>query len=471
MSPAATPTRLVFAVGLAAWVAGAVAIWLAAAPLGHDESQYAISAKDLLAGAPARWFNLSQGTTLVALPGVLAGGGALALRFVPLLLGVGFVLAAWQVARRACGDATAAWTVAALAAARPFMRYSAELLSDMPAATCLLAATAVILGELRPGPAGAGGADGLDARPRWRIVLVAPLLAAALYLRYGSCVPIAFLGAAWLAFGWRELVRRPAPIVAAAALFLLLCVPHAWTAIELTGSPLGILLENRRVVPNRYVGEGLVAYLTSNPFVRYGWLTPPILIVGIASLPVLARSGARRAAFLWVVAIPSIIVIALITEAQVRYVFFGVTLLAILGVDTIRNAVERCPPRARRVIAVCAAAAIATVWGVVMHGQLRYGANRAASADAPTFAAAAAIRADAAGRRCEVLGQHDPQLEWHSGCRAAQVVAYPGPGVWLYVVRDWTPGWQPELSGGPGRHTVILDRPGFVHVERVEPDR
>jgi hypothetical protein len=326
----------------------------------------------------------------------------------------------------------------------------------------------VILGELRPGPAGARGPE---ACPRWRIVLVAPLLAAALYLRYGSCIPIAFLGAAWLVFGWRELVRRPAPMIATAALLLLLLVPHARTAIELTGSPLGILLENRRVVPNRYVGEGLVAYLTSNPFVRYGWLTPPILIVGIASLPALVRSGARRAAFLWVVAIHGIVVIALITEAQVRYIFFGITLLVILGVDAIRGAIGRRPPRARRVIAACAAAAVAAVWGGVMHGQLRYGASRAASADAPTFAAAAAIRADAAGRRCEVLGQHDPQLEWHSGCRAAQVVAYPAPGVWLYVVRDWTPGWQPELSGGPGRHTVILDRPGFVRVERVEPDR
>src|SRR5215207_4042871 len=123
MSSDAARIRLVLAIGLTAWIAGAVAIWLSAPPLGHDESQYAISAKDLLAGEPERLFNLSKGMTFVALPGVLAGGSELALRFVPLLLGVGFVLAAWQVARRAFGEATAAWTVVALAVARSYMKF------------------------------------------------------------------------------------------------------------------------------------------------------------------------------------------------------------------------------------------------------------------------------------------------------------------------------------------------------------
>lgn len=471
MLPAATLTRLVLAVGLAAWIANVVAIWLSAAPLGHDESQYAISAKDLLAGDPERWLYVSRGMTFIALPGTLAGGGELALRFIPLLLSIAFVLSAWLVARRAFGDATAAWTVVALAVARSYTKFSTDLLSDMPAATCLLAATAVILGELRPGRAGPGATSEPDDRPRWRAVLVAPLLAAAFYLRYASCIPIALLGVAWLSFGWRGIVRRPAPIVATAALFLLLCVPHAWSAVELTGSPFGILFESRRIVPNAYVGEGLVSYLTVNPFVRYGWLMPAILIAGIAAVLPASRSGHRRAVFLWLVAISSIVALALITEAQVRYIFFGVALLTMLGVDLIRRALERCPTRARRVLVAGVVAVIATVWVFVMLGQLRHGAARVGGASGATFVAAEAIRSDAAGRRCGVLGRHDPQLEWYSGCRAAQVVEYPPPGVWLYVVRDHTPGWQPELSGGPGRHTVILDRPGFVHVERVEPDR
>jgi hypothetical protein len=466
MPPTATPTRLLLAAGLAAWVASAVAVWLTAAPLGHDEAQYAIATADLLAGRPARWFYLSKGMSVVALPGVLAGGSELALRFVPLLLGVGFLLAAWLVARRTCGDATAAWTVAVLAGARPYLRLSAELLSDLPAAACLLAATAVIVAELPPGAAAAGERPRELQLPRWRAVLAAPLLAAALYLRYASCVPIAWLGIAWLILGWRGIVRRPAPIIATAALFLLLCVPHAWSAIQLTGSPLGIFLESSRVVPNDYVGEGLAAYLTRDPFLHYGLLLPPILIAGIAA----PRWRALRARLLWGVALASIAAIALITQAQTRYIFFGTALLAILGVDAIRRAIERLAPRPRRVIAACAAAVVALTWVLVLRGQLRRGPSRAAS-NAATLAAAEAIRTDAAGRRCTFLGRHDTQLEWYSGCRTAAAEAYPPPGLWLYVVRDRSPGWQPQLAGGPGRHTAILDVPELVRVERVEPAR
>src|SRR5262245_20076874 len=131
------PARLVFAAGLAAWIANAVAIWLSAAPLGHDEAQYAIAAKDLLTGGYERWFYLSKGMSYVALPGVLAGGSELALRFLPMLFGIGFVLGVWAVARRAFGDVTAACIVVVLASARSYVKLSAELLSDMPAAACL----------------------------------------------------------------------------------------------------------------------------------------------------------------------------------------------------------------------------------------------------------------------------------------------------------------------------------------------
>lgn len=462
-------TRLVLAAGLAAWIAAAVAIWLEAAPLGHDEAQYAIAAKDVIEGGYERWFYLSKGMSYLAVPGVLAGGSELALRLIPLVFGVGFVLAVWAVARRACGDETAAWTVAALAAARPYLRHAADLLSDMPAAACLLAATAVILGELRrtEGEGGEAGEGSGVGGVSWRAVLVAPLLAAAFYLRYASCVPIAFLGGAWLVLGWRGIARRPAPVLVAAALFLLLLVPHAVAAIRLTGSPLGILLESSQVVPNAYVGQGLVTYLASNPIAFYGVLMPPILVTGLVAAPVLAwRARDRAAGLLWLAAVPSIIVLALITEAQARYIFFGTALLAILGVDALRRALGRAPLGARRALGAAAAASLVATWAFVLAGQLRHGERRARS-HAPTLRAAAAIRADAAGRVCRFLGQQYTQLDWYGGCRSAEAVGYPPPGVLLYVVRTTTGGWQPEVSGDPARHTVILDVPGVVHVERI----
>src|SRR5262245_49781322 len=106
-----------FAAGLGAWIVNAAILWLSGAPLGHDEAQYALAAKDALAGESPRWFYLSKGMTLVAAPGVAAGGSEIALRTMPFLFGIGFVLALAQVARAAFGPAgnagaeIAAWTV------------------------------------------------------------------------------------------------------------------------------------------------------------------------------------------------------------------------------------------------------------------------------------------------------------------------------------------------------------------------
>src|SRR5262245_44185559 len=99
-------TAIIFGLGLAAWLVSAV-IASSAGALGHDEAQYAIAAHDWIAGAPMQWLYLSYGMNLVAAPGVLAGGGEQVLRILPLLLGVGFVLAAAHLARKVASARTA----------------------------------------------------------------------------------------------------------------------------------------------------------------------------------------------------------------------------------------------------------------------------------------------------------------------------------------------------------------------------
>ena len=446
--PRRLPVLLLVA-GIAAWAASAGIAWLAGLPLGHDEAQYVLTARDMIAGQEPRWFYVSPGTSLLAVPGVLAGGGEVALRLPVFLLGIGFVLAAAAIAWRCAGAATAAWLVAFLAGARSFTALGAELLSDLPAAALLLAGTAVIVGEaLRE--------DG----PRWRAVLAAPLLAAALYVRYGSCVPIAILGAATLAFGLRTIARRPAPILATAALFLALLVPHALTALRLTGSPLGILLDSKDVPYRTWLAEGLVDYVTVNPFTAYGLLAPPVLLAGLAAV---ARGRDRRIALLWTVAVLDIIVIGLVSHAQIRYIAYGTALLSILGVDALRRWIAARPPRARAALAAAAALAIATSWALVARAQLRLPARRLATTG-PILEAAAAIRADAAGAPCLVASSAYAQLEWYSGCLAA---FWPWDRLGkelIYVVlapRD-PPG---ETHGTP---RVLLERPGAT-VTRYDP--
>jgi hypothetical protein len=443
--------RLIFIAGLTVWVVTSLIQLLSGYLLNHDEAQYAIAAKDMFAGAEPRWFYVSYGMNAIAGPGILAGGSECALRFVPFVLGIGFVLAAWQLARCTFGDATAAWVVAVLAGSRSYVRNSVELLTDMPAATCLIAATAILVGEL-----------GREHGPRWRIMVAAPLLSAALYVRYGSSVPIGILTVVAVTLGWRTIARRPAPVIATAMLFVVLFVPHAVMSIHLMGSPFGILLASQGVPPHRSITDGLVTYLTTNPLVLYGVLPPPVMIAGLFGL-----RRDRRVAFLWLVAIADIVALGMLTLAQVRYIFFGTVLLVILGTDVIRRVIVAQAPRIRIALGAFAMATIVVAWILVVRGGIGYDFRRAANNRA-MLAAAAAIRADAHGSICHVAAVPYAQLEWYSGCdsRASmeEALAAAQP---IYFMSDDRAGFD-QL---PGQHREVLDIPGLVHVIRLDPVR
>ena len=457
-STRAVRTRLVLIAGLVAWTACAVILWLGAAPLGHDEAQYAIAAKDVIVGNPPRWFYLSKGMDAVALPGALAGGSERALRVMPLALGIVFALAVAHLAWRTVGARAAAWVVCVLAGMRAFTAQSSELLSDLPAETFLVFGTTPLVCEtLRE--------DG----PRWRVIVTAPMFAAAFYLRYASCVPIAIAGIVVVAMGWRGVAKRPLPILVTGALFLALLVPHFLAAIDTIGSPFGILLESQAVT-EQWFGEGLLEYVTVNPFVFYGLLAPVVLIVGLLSL----RRGAERSAIvLWLIAVASVVGIGLTTHARARYIFYPLALLSILGIAEILRRFDMLAPKLRRIVGPVLAAAVAVTWILVMRVQLRIADNRRVTM-ASTIAAARAITEDVAGRRCRVLGAHNTQLEHYTGCWGNMDAGLPGvssdPRV--YVVDDrskhWAAVWHPDLATLPGKPVVILEGP-TVTVYRLDP--
>ena len=453
-------TRPVLIAGLVAWIAGAVILWLGAAPLGHDEAQYAISAKDVIVGNPARWFYLSKGMTLVALPGALAGGSEQALRVVPLLFGIAFVLAAAHLAWRTVGATAAAWSVCVIAGTRAMVVHSCDLLSDLPTTTFLLLGTTVLVTELSR-----------EGGPRWRMVSAAPLFGAAFYLRYGSCVPIAIVGVVVAAVCWRAVARRPGPVIATALGFVALLVPHAVGAQTSMGSPFGILLESQGVI-QQFVGEGLVEYVTTNPFRFYGLLAPLVLIAGLASV----RRADRPAVMLWLIAVVSFVVMGLLMHARARYIYFPLTLFVILGTAELAHGIARLGPRARRVAgASAAAAALVVTWILVARSQVRAADHRRRGV-AATLAAARAIQVDAAGVHCRVLGAHFTQLEYYTGCWGNVDAALPAtisPDARIYVVDDrakhWGTLWRPDLAAMPGRPRVLLEL-AQVTVYVLDPD-
>lgn len=470
--------KLVLAAGLAVWVGSAIILWLAAPPLGHDEAQYALAFQGMLRDGPLRWVYLSKGMHAVVAPGVWAGGSELAMRALPLLCGLGFALAAVHLAWRVFGATTAAWTMLALATAKPLVRRSTDLLSDFPSAALLLVGTTIVLVEATrpapaetgdPGEAGGGAAAGsLPAGPSWRLLWAAPLFAAAFYLRYASCVPIAIIGVVALVIGWEGVRRRPRPALAAAALLAALLVPHLVDSVAIMGSPLGVLLQSQRV-PQSEV-SGLRTYLTSNPLTFYGFALAPLLLLGVLS-PVGWIRGERgerkaprdrRALALWLIGLADIVALGLTALGQARYILVGIALLVILGVELVRGFLAARPPPWRRALTAAAALALAIAAAFAIPSMLRQGEARR-RATRPIFLVADVIRRDAEGKPCHFTANHYTQIEWYSGCDGHD---YPqaealAEGHHVYYVRDDSPGWQPSAEELAQPHVVVLEVPRY----------
>lgn len=469
----ARPTTVaVLALGATTWLIASAVWWLARPPLGHDEAQYVLAFGDWLAGRELRWVYLSRGMHAIAGPGVLLGGSELALRAAPFLCGLGFLAVSARLAWRLHGPTTAAWTVAILATSAPLLRRSAELLSDLPAAALLLAATLILVEELVPEP---GGRE----QPSWRVVWVAPLFAAAFYIRYASCVPAAILGLACAAAGWRNVLRRPAPLVTAVGLLLLLLVPHFLDAIHLLGSPLAILLESQRV-PRAEV-SGLTTYLTAAPRSFYGTAVAPLLVVGVLSIGWFARRlwrapaakleavAARRGVLLWLIAVGDIVAIGLTALGQMRYILVGIVVLLMLGVELLRSLLALPAVRWQRAAAAAALAVLAvlsvqSVLAVARHGM---GRDRLMKDTMDTIEL---LHRDAAGRRCHFLAAAYTQIEWYTGCNGHNfsVPEVLARGEVVYYVANES--WQPSPAERAWPHRVILERQGLQVLKLEAPE-
>jgi hypothetical protein len=86
-----------------------------------------------------------------------------------------------------------------------------------------------------------------------------------------------------------------------------------------------------------------------------------------------------------------------------------------------------------------------------------------------TLDAIAAIRADARGAMCDVIGRRSTQLQWYAGCDA---IYHADPTTLaerrVNLVHEPGKKLQPDLEGRPGIPRTILERPHVV-VLRYDP--
>jgi hypothetical protein len=359
--------------------------------------------------APAgSWLYRSDGTIEIARLGIALGGAVWQLRLASAVLGTGVVVAVFAVGRAASGARTGAWAAALIAGAHPMVLRSAELLSDLPATACILGGIAIVVGELDR----AGG-------PRWRIAWAAPSFAAAFYVRYGSAPVVAFAIAAATLMWWRVVAARPLRMLGMVAALAVLVIPHLVRSADATGSMFGILKVSAGMPRRAYVGEGLVTYLTSNPFLFYGALIAPVAVIGLLGLPWVRR---RAPWYLAVVATAQLVSLGLQSHGQSRYVFVATALFVVLGVDRLaRIDLSRLLPRLlpgllSRLLPCLALGLVALSWlGAAVAGVRYY--RHLDGERAPIVDAANLIRAHTGDRPCAAVAMIVPQLMWYSGCQ------------------------------------------------------
>lgn len=401
-----------------AWLAAGVCNLIFDPWFGYDESAFAAVAR----GDPAAfWLYRSRGVVALARLGLELGPAPWAIRIPFLVVDLALPLAAYLLGSRAYDQRTGAWAAAVIVTSHQLLARNAHVLGDVPATACFVIGIAIAAGELARN-------DG----PRWRLLLAAPAFAGAFYLRYGSAPVVAVACLLAPVVWWRSVRKRPLVVLATGAALAVLLLPHLLHSCDATGSPVGVLEVSAGVPRRAYIGEGLVTYLTTNPFRYYGALIAPCLVAALVGV---VLHCSRVTLYLFAVALVQVVAIGMQSHAQPRYVFIATTLLAVIGVDTVR--------RWRLASQRLALAIVATTWLVstlrVIEVKRGHEALRASIA-----AAARAIQSDA-DRPCLVIAHSVPELVWATKCDVVQWYAGIEPQTLdppraLYLVETATGG-------------------------------
>jgi 4-amino-4-deoxy-L-arabinose transferase-like glycosyltransferase len=314
--------------------------------LGHDESVYAAQGRHWIAGTPDTAWGEHRAPLLAVLGAViqLATDSERALRLTGLAAGAGSMAAVWWLARSGVlaarpegpsgparlGAAVAGLTAAGAVITIPLVVQSAgSFLTDLPAAALLTAVAALLWRAFER----AGG-------PSWGLVWVAPLAAAAFYMRYGAALYLLLLGLTALLIWLPGIRRRPAPVLVTGAVFAVLLVPHVLSSMATFGTPWGRIRYTGELVASVMDEPGLPTYLAAYPGALAGWPADALMMLGAAALVAALVSATRRrawdaprrlAVFLTLPALVYLVVIGLRATADVRFLFPALLLLLAAG--------------------------------------------------------------------------------------------------------------------------------------------
>jgi 4-amino-4-deoxy-L-arabinose transferase-like glycosyltransferase len=378
---------------------------------GYDESVYALLARHWIDGGPISGWGIHRPILLsvLGLIPALLGGHEWAFRVVGILFGSATVVAMWYFGRGAGGSAAAPVAALAVATASSFQVESSTFLTDVPSTFLLLLLAGLLWRDL-------SGSRPIGRRFLW----LAPLAAAAFYLRYGAIVGIGALVIATTVASPHRLIASWRIVTATAGLFMLLLVPHLVLATATLGTPWGVIsLAEANAAPT----GGQVAfsqYLGLLPWSLMGPLGGPLAIGGlvtiIATLTIGRRSASppiapRLASFIGLAVLAQVVILGILVHAEIRYLFFPTLLLVVAGATGVAALLDPIPAPGQ-----LASLVVVGVGGFVLSLSLTTtevvtrGFYSDWMRDAGTYLAARS----SAG--CSVMTADAPIITWYSRC-------------------------------------------------------
>ena len=405
------------------------------APLGHDESVYALGAGAALEGTADTGFDLHRpvGMRWLAMLGVLLGGTEIAFRSVAIFCSLTAFFVFFALGRRVVGPWPALWASGALLTSSNFLRRASELLSDLPSLLLLLSLLYVVIREC----------EREEGPTRW-LLLCAPIAAAMFYLRYGTVLAMTGMAVAATVLWFQELRRAKLIVFGTCVSFLTTLVPHFVFSLQETGSLLGIIRIGGKAAGRKYLGEGLAFYWRRLPHSAFGTILSGLAIIGLVYGAWLIWKGIRvqrASVFLWIVAVFHTLTTGLLVHGEPRYIFFGVAVLALLGAKAVS---EGLVSKLHTPLIIGALVVMAVAYNRASESAVLR-AEKSRAHLGMVKAAATWIRGDAKGKSCQVMTSYVPQLTWYSKCST-------------YTFNRKNPGSQAARLQAQRRYIVLFDR-------------
>ena len=292
-----------------------VGVWLIAdgAPLGHDESVYALKSRQMHSGGTSLWYwndYRAPGLPLLLQVTWLISGTEPFLRASVWALGAAGVTLTWMIGRSLFDTRSGLIAAGGLAMASPWLASSTSVWPDVPGAVLGLAAIAIMLFST----------EGEEAS--WWILAAAPVALLAVLVRYGSLVPMGVGALAIMIWRRRTVAQSFRQFLALGTLigvgsWMILFVPAVTGTSTSPFSSIRSLRDENPIALTR----GLRDYVRQADFIVGGY-AGLLLLIGLAlSVLYAIRSERFRSEWRFVMAttIATAVVLTFILHGEYRY--------------------------------------------------------------------------------------------------------------------------------------------------------